>query len=76
LGNAGYFGRDPRVLHVRSSSYSMSSRDFIVLGAFLLRFTPNYRSTGAGGTFTPQAFSHNLMLRPVCLLPGPGVLWS
>jgi hypothetical protein len=51
----------------------MSSRDLIVLDIFLLRFTPNYRSTGAGGMFTPELFSLNLEIRPVCLLSGPRV---
>ncbi len=53
-----------------------SSRELTVLHMFLLRFTPNYRSTGAGGTFTPVPFSHNLEIRPVCISQARVSPWS
>lgn len=51
----------------------MSSLHFI-LGSFLARFAADYRSTRAAGTFTPVPSSLTLNMRPVCLLPAPGVL--
>ncbi len=50
----------------------MNSSNFI-LRNFFSRFGTDYRSTRAVGTFTPVPFSLTLMMRPVCLLPGPGV---
>ena len=50
----------------------MSSMHFI-LGNFLPRFATDYRSTRAPGTFTPVPFFLTLGMRPVCLLPAPGV---
>jgi len=53
----------------------MSSWD-LILGFSFSGITRDYRSTGAGGTFTRVPFPLTLELRPVRLSPGPDVLWS
>jgi hypothetical protein len=50
------------------------SSQILILGSILHRFSADYRSTRAAGTFTHVPFSLTLSMRPVCLLPGPGVL--
>lgn len=50
----------------------MSSLHFI-LESFLPRFSADYRSTRAAGTFTHVPFSLTLSVHPDCLLLGPRV---
>ncbi len=50
------------------------SSQILILGRFIPRFSADYRSTRAAGTFTHVPFSLTLSMHLVCLLPGPGVL--